>query len=189
MQLKQFFSLHKDKVKIYRKALILSGLVSGFFAFSVIPSLSSYSKELNSSSLILNKSEIPAGMQFGMVPPPAKNLIKGNPWVLDKKSIHKFSRAIYGHANYMAIKKMVMVILAPKNSPYRDDIVYYGFEFKSAKSARIEAQKLSEVTKLNKSRSILLQGGNKAILLFSDSEYLLPTMQRLSKVLQNKLNK
>lgn len=139
------------------------------------------------NSMILSQSEIPAGMQFGKIPRKVKKVIKANPWILDSDSIAKLSKAIYHNPQYWTIRKMVMVILAPENRPYQDDIVYYGFEFRDKNAADTEYSKLKQVQKLNSNRSILLRSDRKAILLFSDNSDMLPMMMQLSILLQQKM--
>jgi hypothetical protein len=177
----------KSRNKSLKNICMFLATLSAMVLFFAFPGFTSYTKDLQSDNMILGKNEIPKGMVYGMIPPKAKNIIKSNPWVLDSTSIRKLSQAIYNNANFSKIKKMVMVILTSENSPYGDDIVYYGFEFANNESAKIENIKLTEVTRYNQTRAILLKGNKKSILLFSDNEALFPIVKKLSLLLEKKV--
>ncbi len=176
-----------------RKSPAISFLCRGFFSLFLIVVASALSALVASTegfaqdSFILKTEEIPAGMQFGRIPPQMKRLIKENPWVVDRGSIPALSKAIYENPAHWTIRKMVMVILATRINPYQDDIVYYGFVYRDKQTAEREYQKLARVQQLNASRSLLLRGEKSVILLFSDREDLFPQLMALRNTLQAKL--
>ncbi len=138
-------------------------------------------------SLILQSKDLPEGMVLGKIPKSARKLIKRNPWILDRASIKKFSRAIYSGANYYAISRMAMVILTSEQRPYDDDVVYYVFEYKTESIAKRESQKIADVKKYNPRRAEFLHSERFVILVFCDNEELFPQLQEVTRMLKQKL--
>lgn len=168
----------------FGQLLGLGLLLMALLSFS---SAAAYTQDISVKSMVLQKQDLPEGMVFGKVPDRAKGVIKGNPWILDSKSIKKLARAIYGGANPHSINRMAMVILTDKEKPYGDDIVYYVFKFTNKQTARKEIKKLEQVVRYNSKRVMLLKGKKSAIMIFSDEEEYFSQVTKLSLLLKQKI--
>jgi hypothetical protein len=118
--------------------------------------------------LKITDSDIPDGFVYGMIPNFAKKTLLANPWLMDKAAITRLTKNIYPKGDATAIKNMHMSILAKKERPYNDDIVCYIIVYKDARIGKKEMEKLSDFSKINSDRTIVLQRGTTAIFLIVD---------------------
>jgi hypothetical protein len=119
-------------------------------------------------SLKLADSDIPDGFIYGKIPDFAKTVLKENPWNMDRTAINRLAKNIYPDGNSNSIKALHVSILARKNIPYGDDIVYYVLVFNDSTSANKEITKLNEYTKFNKDRAVVVSKDNVAVFIHVD---------------------
>jgi len=167
-------------------AIILIFLLIPIFSFS------NRSRNEFDTSIIENikptVSEIPPGYMFGKIPHTARKVFKGNPWLMDSKTVRKLSNRIYPGGNYRNISKIHITIITNITKPYSDDIVCYLLLFKSRRTAQKELAKLNKFVSYNKDRTILLAKKNLAVFLNVDDAEDFHYIRQLAEEIENKLN-
>lgn len=162
------------------------------FMFSIIslsysvPSGEALEKELV-ESLKIETADIPGGFVYGKIPEFAKNVLKDNPWVMDRAAIDRLAQNIYPDGNSKAIKSIYMSILARKEVPYGDDIVYYALVFNDSSSAKNEIRKLNEFSSFNKDRSIVITRDNVAVYIHVDDAGDYTYIKNMAEKVKSKL--
>ncbi len=119
-------------------------------------------------SLMIDDADLPDGFMFGEIPEFAKDVLKENPWMMDRDAINRLTRNIYPDGDSRAVKSLYVSIITRKDVPYGDDIVYYALVFRDSASAQKEIKKLTEYTGYNKDRAVVLSKGNVAVYIHVD---------------------
>jgi hypothetical protein len=131
--------------------------------------------------------DIPEGFRYGLIPDFAKSVLLNNPWSMNKAAINKLAKSIYPGGDPSAIKNMHMSIIAKNDKPYNDDIVCYIIEYKDAVSGLKEMTKLTEFSRFNQDRTIVVQKGTVAIFFLVDDIQNYRHIQRLKNILEQRL--
>jgi hypothetical protein len=116
----------------------------------------------------LSDSDIPEGYMYGKIPTFARDVLKGNPWMMDDNAIKRLTKRIYPEGNYNRVLKIHITILAGKETPYGDDIVCYIILYKDSHAARDELKKISRFVEFNKDRAILVKKMNLVVFFHVD---------------------
>jgi hypothetical protein len=116
----------------------------------------------------ISEKEVPDGFTYGKKPGFARNVLKDNPWNLDKKAIKKMANRIYPDGDYNNITDIHMTIMAKKNNPFRDDIICYVIILKNGQQGKNELKKITSYAGYNRDRIILLTKDNIVICLLVD---------------------
>ena len=139
--------------------------------------------------LTLTQKELPKGYIFGKIPSFAKNVFKGNPWMLDRSAIRKLTRRIYPGGDYGAVANIHMSIITKRNRPYNDDIVCYIISYKDNSIAKKEISKLSTFVGYNNDRSIVIKKKSMAILLLVDDTKDFIYIDNMAEMMRDRLEK
>ncbi|TAL36640.1 MAG: hypothetical protein EPN93_07390 [Spirochaetes bacterium] len=138
-------------------------------------------------SIKITGADIPSGFQFGTVPAFARNVLKDNPWKMDKGAIKKLAPQIYPSGDPGVIADMYVAILARTSQPTGDDIVCYIILYTSASTARDEVKKLTSFSEVNRDRTIVITNDNMAVYLLVDDTENLPLIRDLATRIREKL--
>jgi hypothetical protein len=171
-------------IRSYLSIFIISFVV--FFVSSSIPAESVDANLID--KLKIADSDIPDGFVYGLIPDFARKTLLSNPWLMDKAAITRLAKNIYPKGDATAIKNMYMSILAKKERPYNDDIVCYIIVYKDAISGKKEMEKLSDFSKINSDRTIVLQRGTTAIFLIVDDVRNYKYISALKEKMEEKIN-
>ena len=120
------------------------------------------------NKVIPTENDIPGGFMIGKIPSGAKEVFKGNPWLMDSTSIRKLTGKIYPGGDYSRVLNIHMTILASQKKPFSDDIVCYVILYRDATGAKEEIRKLSEYAGYNRDRAIVIPKDNMAVFLHVD---------------------
>ncbi len=149
--------------------------------------------EINSSSLIEQikptAEEIPEGYMFGQVPKFAQNVLKNNPWSLDKDAIKRMTGRIYPGGEYTKVSDLHMSIITNKNKPYGSDMGCYIFIFRDKKAAQEELMKLKEYVNNNSDRSIIIDKSNLAVYLYVNNTKNFEYIKTISGIMKKRMDK
>ncbi|HOO70474.1 MAG TPA: hypothetical protein PK926_01855 [Spirochaetota bacterium] len=118
--------------------------------------------------LKISSGEVPEGFVFGKVPGFAKNVLKDNPWLMDRAAIKHLTGRIYPGGDSGLVNKIHMTIIANRDNPFGDDIVCYIIIYNDARTARSEIAKVTEYVGFNSDRSISLARDNMVIYFCVD---------------------
>jgi hypothetical protein len=135
----------------------------------------------------MDAAEIPEGYAYGKIPDFARNVLKDNPWFLDREAIKKLADRIYPGGDYNKISIIHMTILASNKNPYGDDIVCYIIVYDRS-AAKDEMEKLSTYIKYNSDRAIALCRDNLAVVFFVDEVNDFHFIQEMAKNMDARLN-
>jgi len=116
----------------------------------------------------VSDKDVPEGFIYGKIPGFARNVLKDNPWSLDKPAIKKMANRIYPDGDYTNISEIHMTIMAKKNNPFRDDIVCYVILYKNENALKKEMKKFTSFAENNRDRVILLSRDNLAVYFSVD---------------------
>jgi hypothetical protein len=152
-----------------------------------IPAKSSFgSKDI--TKITIQKKDIPKGFVYGRLPDGVKRILKGNPWLLNRKAINFISKRIYPGGNSSEIKQIHMSILARKTTPFGDDIVCYVILYKDKMAAKKEAPKIFDYVRHNSDRAIAISQENLIIFIHADSTADFTLIKKLSVKMQKRIN-
>jgi hypothetical protein len=138
-------------------------------------------------SIKITLDDIPSGFQYGTVPAFARNVLKNNPWRMDKPAIKKLVPQIYPNGDPGCIADMYITIIARTSQPTGDDIVCYIILYNSTRTAQEEAKKLTGFSNLNRDRTIVIVHDNMAVYLLVDDIDNFPLIRDLAARIKEKL--
>jgi hypothetical protein len=170
----------RSKLSIF----IISFIV--IFVSSAIPAESVDTNPID--KLKITDSDIPEGFVYGLIPDFARKTLLANPWLMDKAAITRLTKNIYPRGDAAAVKNMHVSILAKKERPYNDDIVCYIIVYKDERIGRKEMEKLSEFSKINSDRTIVVERGNTAIFLIVDDVKNYKYISALKEKMEERFN-
>ncbi len=137
----------------------------------------------------LIESDIPKGFMYGKIPSFAKNVLKENPWKMDRKAIMKLADKIYPGGDYSKIDGIYVSIIADKKTPHGDDIVCYIIHYTDSASAKGEIKKITDFAGYNGDRVIVQTKNNLAVFLHVDDTKNFHLIEKLNKKFKERLNK
>ncbi len=140
-------------------------------------------------SIKINRDDIPRGFVFGMVPDFARKVLKDNPWYLDKAAIKRLTKEIYPGGDFKRVSQIHATIMADEKTPYGDDLVCYIILYQNTSAANKELQKISDFTKFNTDRVILIARNNMAVFLHIDNVRNMPLLKSLAGIIEKRLEK
>lgn len=136
----------------------------------------------------ISNLDIPSGFMYGKIPDFAQNVLKENPWGLDRPAINRLAKNIYPGGNSVYIKEIHMTILTRTSQPYGDDIVCYMILYRDKSTAKTEISKIQEYVKYNSDRAILKFKDNIAVFIHADDVQDYDLIFQLSKKIEERLN-
>jgi hypothetical protein len=167
----------------------LSIFIISFIVIFISSGIPAGSFEVNPiETLKIKESDIPDGFAYGLIPDFARKTLLANPWLMDKAAITRLTKNIYPKGDAAAVKNMHMSILAKKERPYNDDIVCYIIVYKDSIIGKKEMEKLSEFSKFNSDRTIVLQRGTTAIFLIVDDVRNYKYISELREKMEERFN-
>ncbi|MCP4133498.1 MAG: hypothetical protein GY754_21190 [bacterium] len=163
---------------------IIAALVS---VFILLASVSAKYDNESINKIIPSSKDIPENFVFGKIPRFAKNVLKGNPWMLDKKAIKRLTDRIYPGGNYNTISNIHMTIMTDKKNPFGDDIVCYIIVYRDNRSAQVEIKKMNDFVGFNRDRAILLTKNNIVVFIHADNISNYDHIKNLANSIETKL--
>jgi hypothetical protein len=136
----------------------------------------------------INPEDIPEGFVYGQIPTFARKVLLNNPWLMNRAAVNRLTKNIYPRGDANSIKNMYVSIIAKKEKPFNDDIVCYIIEYVSSSSARKEIEKLSDFSRFNSDRTIVIPHGNIAVFLIVDNVNNYQYIRILKDKFENRLN-
>ncbi len=137
----------------------------------------------------LMEQDIPEGYIFGKIPPFARKVLKGNPWMMDSQAIQRLTKMIYPDGNYAMIKSIHVTILADKKTPFGDDIVCYIILYHNSHTAKDEIKKIAQYVDFNSDRAVLIMKMNLVVFFHVDAvkdfHHIKGYAQKIESVLKN----
>ena len=170
-----------------KKIFIIIIMLISVTAMFAIPGNSKYSPNIF-KELKLN---VPKGFMYGKIPSAFKKWFKGNPWIMNRRTIRKIANKMYPGGNYRRISHVYMTIIANKKYPYNDDIVCYMILFKNKQMAKKEIKKINDYVAYNRDRAIVVSKNNMAVFFHVDDSqnlrYITNMAGKIKTSLQNKI--
>ena len=164
--------------------LFVNCLLFIFLSFTSYSTAASNSLELF-EKIKIDQTFLPEGFVFGKIPNFAKEVIKNNPWNMNRSAINKLTDHIYPNADPSAVQEIYMSIFARQNQPYGDDLVCYIILYKDATSTKREKLKLEEFAKINSDRVMTLTKDNIAIMMHVDDANDIPLLHNIYKKIKD----
>jgi hypothetical protein len=170
--------------RVNKILIFITSLIILTFSFS-LPAESVNTSVIDKIKIL--PGDIPEGFRYGLIPDFAKSVLLNNPWSMNKAAINKLTKSIYPGGDPSTIKNMHMSIIAKNEKPYNDDIVCYIIEYKDAVSGLKEMTKLTDFSRFNQDRTIVVQKGTVAIFFLVDDVQNYRYIQRLKNILEQRL--
>lgn len=168
------------------KKCMLLVLLLGLVFISELPGITQHGNEIF-NRIKLTDSDIPDGFMYGQIPDFASNVLKQNPWEMDREAIQKLSDKIYPGGDYNNISGIYVTILASTATPHGDDIVCYIILYKDSAAAKDELKKISEYVGYNKDRAIINTINNIVVYLHVDDTKNFHYIEKMNGVLKKRL--
>lgn len=140
------------------------------------------------TKITIQKQDIPKGFVYGKLPDGVKRILKGNPWMMNRKAINFVTQRIYPGGNSSEVKQIHMSILARKGTPYGDDIVCYVILYKDKMAAKKEVPKIFDYVRYNSDRAIAISQDNLIIFIHVDNTTDFTLIKKLAAKMKKRIN-
>jgi len=134
-------------------------------------------------------SDLPEGFMFGRIPGFAQKVLKGNPWLMDRRAMKRLASRIYPDGDFSKMSAVHMTIMADTKTPFGDDIVCYIIVYRDKSSAKGEIKKLLKFAGYNNDRVLVLSKENMVVFLHVDDTINFHHIQELAGKMGRKLEK
>ena len=163
----------------------------------ILFSISGYSVAIStgktlSSSIIekikITEKDIPEGFIYGQIPGFARKVLLNNPWEMNRAAINKLTKDIYPDGDANAVKSMHVSIITRKVKPYGDDIVCYIMVFNNSASGKKECEKLSQYSRYNSDRTIVVIHENIAVFILVHDVANYKYITEIEKIIEQRIS-